>query len=85
MQIKRIADNIRAFSFLVTNWNKEPDEERIYRWTEFFHNSPVKLWFSIKLIATGFFFQRRLIVEWLFDNILKIRQNRVGETWENWQ
>ena len=36
MQIKRIADNIRAFSFLVTNWNKEPDEERIYRWTEFF-------------------------------------------------
>ena len=36
MQIKRIADNIRAFSFLLTNWNKEPDEERIYRWTEFF-------------------------------------------------
>ena len=35
MQIKRIADNIRAFSFLLTNWNKEPDEERIYRWTEF--------------------------------------------------
>ena len=56
MQIKRIADNIRAFSFLVTNWNKEPDEERIYRWTEFFHNSPVKLWFVIKLIATSFFF-----------------------------
>ena len=55
MQIKRIADNIRAFSFLVTNWNKEPDEERIYHWTEFFHNSPVKLWFSIKLIATEFF------------------------------
>ena len=37
MQIKRIADNIRAFSFLVTNWNKKPDEERIYRWTEFLH------------------------------------------------
>ena len=37
MQIKRIADNIRAFSFLLTNWNKEPDEERIYRWTEFFN------------------------------------------------
>ena len=36
MQNKRIADNIRAFSFLLTNWNKEPDEERIYRWTEFF-------------------------------------------------
>ena len=26
------------------------------------------------------FFQRRLIVEWLFNNILKIRQNRLGET-----
>ena len=36
MQIKRIADNIRAFSFLLTNWNKEPDEERICRWTKFF-------------------------------------------------
>ena len=31
MQNKRIADNIGAFSFLLTNWNKEPDEERIYR------------------------------------------------------
>ena len=37
MQIKIIADNIRAFSFLLTNWNKKPDEERIYRWTEFLH------------------------------------------------
>ena len=36
MQNNRIADNIRAFSFLLTNWSKEPDEERIYRWTEFF-------------------------------------------------
>ena len=36
MQIKRITDNIRAFSFLLTNRNKEPDEERIYRRTEFF-------------------------------------------------
>ena len=36
MQNSRIADNIRAFSFLLTNWSKEPDEERIYRWTEFF-------------------------------------------------
>ena len=35
MQIKRIADNIRAFPFLLTNWNKKPNEERIYRWTEF--------------------------------------------------
>ena len=26
------------------------------------------------------FFQRHLIVEWLFNNILKIRQNRFGET-----
>ena len=51
-------ENCRQYScilFLVTNWNKKPDEERIYRWTEFFHNSPVKLWFSIKLIAIGFF------------------------------
>ena len=28
------------------------------------------------------FFQRQLIVGWLFSNILKIRQNRFGETWE---
>ena len=28
------------------------------------------------------FFQRHLIVEWLFNSILKIRQNRFGETWE---
>ena len=26
MQIKRIADNIRALFFQLTNWNKEPDE-----------------------------------------------------------
>ena len=44
MQIKRIADNIRAFSFLLTNWNKEPDEERIYRWTEFFHKLDNTKW-----------------------------------------
>ena len=44
MLIKRIADNIRAFSFLLTNWNKEPDEERIYRWTEFFHKMDNKKW-----------------------------------------
>ena len=28
------------------------------------------------------FFQRHLIVGWLFNNILKIRQNRFGERWE---
>ena len=44
MQIKRIADNFRAFSFLLTNWNKEPDEERIYRWTEFFRKLDNKTW-----------------------------------------
>ena len=37
MQIKWIADNIHAFSFVLTNWNKEPDKEGIYRWGEFFH------------------------------------------------
>ena len=44
MQIKWIADNIRAFSFLLTNWSKEPDEEEIYRWTEFFHKLDNKKW-----------------------------------------
>ena len=44
MQIKRIADILRVFSFLLTNWNKEPDEERIYRWTEFFHKLDNKKW-----------------------------------------
>ena len=44
MQIKRIADNIRAFPFLLTNWSKEPDEEEIYRWTEFFHKLDNKKW-----------------------------------------
>ena len=47
----------------------------------FSYFSRVKLWFSIKLIATEFF-QRHLIVGWLCNNILKIRQNRFGETWE---
>ena len=28
------------------------------------------------------FFQRHLVVGWLFNNILKIRQNRFGEIWE---
>ena len=37
MQIKRIADNVRALLFLLTNWNKEPDEKKIYRLTKFFH------------------------------------------------
>ena len=44
MQIKWIADNIRAFSFLLTNWYKEPHQERIYRWTEFFHKLDNKKW-----------------------------------------
>ena len=47
----------------------------------FSYFSRVKLWFSIKLIATEFF-QRHSIVGWLCNNILKIRQNRFGETWE---
>ena len=44
MHIRRIANSFRAFSFLLTNWNKEPDEERIYRWTEFFHKLDNKTW-----------------------------------------
>ena len=44
MQIKWIVDNIRAFSFVLTNWNKEPDKERIYRWGEFFHKLDNKKW-----------------------------------------
>ena len=36
MQIKRIADNIRPLFFQLTNWNKEPDEQKIYGWTKFF-------------------------------------------------
>ena len=35
MQIKRIADNIRQLFFQLTNWNKEPDEQKIYGWTKF--------------------------------------------------
>ena len=44
MQIKWIADNIRAFAFVLTNWNKEPDKEAIYRWGEFFHKLDNKKW-----------------------------------------
>ena len=44
MQIKWIVDNIRAFSFVLTNWNKEPDKERIYRWGEFFHKLDNTKW-----------------------------------------
>ena len=45
------------------------------------NHSPVKLWFSSKVIATDFF-QRHWIVGWLFNNILKIRQNQFGERCE---
>ena len=44
MQIKWIVDNIRAFSFVLTNWNKEPDKDRIYRWGEFFHELDNTRW-----------------------------------------
>ena len=44
LQIKWIVDNIRAFSFVLTNWNKEPDKDRIYRWGEFFHELDNKRW-----------------------------------------
>ena len=30
MQIKRIADNVRALFFKMTNWNKVPDEKKLY-------------------------------------------------------
>ena len=37
MQIKRIADNIRPLFFSIDKFgNKEPDEQKIYGWTEFF-------------------------------------------------
>ena len=44
MQIKWIVDSIRAFSFVLTNWNKEPDKERIYRCGEFFHKLDNTKW-----------------------------------------
>ena len=31
MQIKRIADNVHALFFKLTNWNKEPDEKKLHR------------------------------------------------------
>ena len=37
MQTKRIADNVRALFFQLTNRNKEPDEKKIYRLTKLFH------------------------------------------------
>ena len=37
MQIKRIVDNVGALFFLIDNWNKEPDEKKMYRLTKFFH------------------------------------------------
>ena len=36
MQIKRIADNIRALFFQLTNWNKEPDEKKVIVELSFF-------------------------------------------------
>ena len=39
MQIKRIADNIRALFFLIDKLqqNRKPDEKKNYCWTKFFH------------------------------------------------
>ena len=39
--------NCRQYSciiFLLTNWNKKADEEKIYRWTEFFHKLDNDKW-----------------------------------------
>ena len=73
MQIKRIADNIRAFPFLLTNWSKEPDEEEIYRWTEFFHKLDNKKW----KMRTGDVQQNKTIYLSLYFSIWKPFWKRV--------
>ena len=45
-------------------------------------NSQVKLWFRIKLIAIEYFSKPFNCWMAIFNSILKIRQNRFGETWE---
>ena len=50
--------------------------------SEYYMNSPVKLWFSIKLIAIEYFSKPFNCWMAIFNSILKIRQNRFGETWE---
>ena len=59
MQIKWIVDNIRAFSFVLTNWNKEPDKERIYRWGEFFHKLDNTKW-KICIVGRMYFSKKKL-------------------------
>ena len=58
MQIKWIVDNIRAFSFVLTNWNKEPDKERIYRWGEFFHKLDNTKW-KICIVGRMYFSKKK--------------------------
>ena len=50
--------------------------------SEQYMNSPVKLWFSIKLIAIEYFSKPWNCWMAIFNSILKIRQNQFGETWE---
>ena len=58
MRIKWIVDNIRAFSFVLTNWNKEPDKERIYRWGEFFHKLDNTKW-KICIVGRMYFSKKK--------------------------
>ena len=50
--------------------------------SEQYMNSPVKLWFSIKLIVIEYFSKPLNCWMAIFNSILKIRQNQFGETWE---
>ena len=37
MQGGRFFSKKNSNDMFFSNWNKEPDEEKMYRWTEFFH------------------------------------------------
>ena len=44
INLGKIFPRISGIYIILRNWNKEPEEERIYRWTEFFHKLDNKKW-----------------------------------------
>ena len=44
INLGKIFPRISRIYIILRNWNKEPEEERIYRWTEFFHKLDNKKW-----------------------------------------
>ena len=81
-------ENCRQFSCILflfwLNWNKEPDEEKIYCWTEFFHKLDNNKWkmhtgtharrqkyISIYISLDENLFENGYVSDWISKNMAK--------------